>query len=73
MSASAWQVGRGRYHKEGLEKLENLDLRIGLSIKVLTIEQSLQLKNQTNPFSSTMGILVYGYIPHIMGCELADW
>lgn len=68
---------RGRsvetYHKEGLEKLENLDLRIGLSIKVLTIEQSLQLKNQTNPFSSTMAILVYGYIPHIMGCELADW
>lgn len=72
MSASAWQVGRDRY-KEGLEKLENLDLRIGLSIKVLTIEQSLQLKNQTNPFSSTMAILVYGYIPHIMGCELADW
>lgn len=73
MSASAWQVGRCRYHKEGLGKLENLDLRIGLSIKVLTIEQSLQLKNQTNPFSSTMAILVYGYIPHIMGCELADW
>lgn len=73
MSASAWQVGRGRYHKEGLEKLEKLDLRIGLSIKVPTIDQSLQLKNQTKPFSSTMGILVYGYIPHIMGCELTDW